>query len=99
VEKPGGRFAVSLKVSVRKLQADDVGREQPLPVNDLVDIGVFAGSGLKQRPLYLEKRRLTEGETTFEIEVGERPTTAGIDPYNKLVDRRSDDNSITVTKR
>jgi len=99
VEKPGGRFAVSLKVSVRKLQADDVGREQPLIVNDLIDIGVFAGSGLRQRPLYLEKRRLTQGETTCEIEVGERPTSAGIDPYNKLVDRRSDDNTITVTKR
>jgi ABC-2 type transport system permease protein len=27
------------------------------------------------------------------------PTRAGIDPYNKLVDRISDDNTIDVPKR
>ncbi len=29
---------------------------------------------------------------TFELVVDERPVRAGIDPYNKLVDRNSDDN-------
>lgn len=29
---------------------------------------------------------------TFEIEVDEKPVRAGIDPYNKLIDRESDDN-------
>jgi ABC-2 type transport system permease protein len=31
--------------------------------------------------------------------VDEMPTRAGIDPYNKLVDRISDDNTIDVTKQ
>ena len=38
------------------------------------------------------------GQQTFEIVVDEMPTRAGIDPYNKLVDRISDDNTIDVTK-
>ena len=35
---------------------------------------------------------------TFEIVVDQPPTRAGIDPYNKLIDRDSDDNWIDVTR-
>jgi len=45
-----------------------------------------------------EKEKLTQERTAFEILVNEMPTRAGIDPYNKLVDRVSDDNMIDVTK-
>jgi hypothetical protein len=40
----------------------------------------------------LEKHRVQTGESTFEFIVDERPTHVGIDPYNKLIDRNSDDN-------
>jgi hypothetical protein len=30
--------------------------------------------------------------------VDEPPTRAGIDPYNKLIDRNSDDNTVDVEK-
>jgi ABC-2 type transport system permease protein len=33
------------------------------------------------------------------IVVNQQPTLAGIDPYNKLIDRISDDNMIAVTKQ
>ena len=33
---------------------------------------------------------------TFNLVVDERPTRAGIDPYNKLIDRRPKDNTISV---
>lgn len=35
---------------------------------------------------YLQKKRLTQEQNTFEIIVDEKPTRAGIDPYNKLID-------------
>ena len=42
--------------------------------------------------LLLEKRRIQSGEMTFELVVDEAPSHVGIDPYNKLIDRNSDDN-------
>jgi hypothetical protein len=42
---------------------------------------------------------LTQPAQTFEIIVDQAPTRAGIDPYNKLIDRDSDDNMVDVTKR
>jgi ABC-2 type transport system permease protein len=32
------------------------------------------------------------------IIVNEQPTLAGIDPYNKLIDRNADDNMIDVAR-
>jgi ABC-2 type transport system permease protein len=34
----------------------------------------------------------------FEVTVDQQPARAGIDPYNKLIDRNPDDNVITVNK-
>jgi hypothetical protein len=31
--------------------------------------------------------------------VKEQPTRAGIDPYNKLIDRNGDDNTMDVTNK
>jgi aminopeptidase N len=94
-----GKFAVTLKVTASKLRADGLGAETPVALNDLVDIGVFAGEGRNQRALFLEKRRITAPEMTFDVIVNEQPARAGIDPYNKLIDRQSDDNVVTVAKR
>jgi len=40
----------------------------------------------------LEKRHITQSPATFELVVGEKPATAGIDPLKKLIDRNPDDN-------
>ena len=37
------------------------------------------------------------GDLTVAQVVDERPEYAGIDPYNKLIDRDSDDNLVAVT--
>ena len=95
-ETPDHRFAVTLKVSAAKLRADDKGNESEIPINDLIDIGVFSGKGKDEKPLFLEKRRITQHETTIEVVVDQQPSRAGIDPYNKLIDRVSDDNVVAV---
>lgn len=51
---------------------------------------------MEKQPLYLQKTWLTPGEHVIEIYVDEVPVKAGIDPYNKLIDRVSDDNLIAV---
>jgi len=67
----------------------------------MVDIGVFArppgGSEADEKVLYLAKHRLTQAETTLELVVDELPYEAGVDPYNKLIDRASGDNRKKVT--
>ena len=47
--------------------------------------------------LLFEKRHITSDETTLKLVVDEEPYRAGIDPYNKLVDRNSDDNVKRVS--
>ena len=50
-------------------------------------------------PLYLKREKITQERQTFTIVVDKRPTRGGIDPYNKLIDRISDDNMIDVTEK
>ena len=92
------KFKVTLTVQARKVKADGNGNESPMTLNDYIDIGVFKGDKDEEQPLYLKKEKLTQEQNTFEIVVDEMPTRAGIDPYNKLVDRIADDNTIDVTK-
>jgi len=40
----------------------------------------------------LAKHHVTGPTTKLRLTVAEAPTRAGIDPYNKLVDRNSEDN-------
>ena len=93
-KEKGGKFEVTLKVSAKKLRADETGKQTEVPMDDLVDIGVL---GPDDQPLYLKKHRIKTGETTLTIEVDSKPVKAGIDPVVKLIDRRSDDNTVPVT--
>ncbi len=38
-----GKFAVDLTVAARKARADGQGVETPVPIDDWIDVGVFAG--------------------------------------------------------
>jgi hypothetical protein len=96
---PGGKYKVTLTVKSRKLEADGSGNEKPLPLHDLIEIGVFDGRKDEEKPLYLKKEWLSQPTQTFEIIVDRMPTRAGIDPYNKLIDRDADDNWMQVTRQ
>lgn len=90
---PDKRYEVTIKVAARKLVADALGKETEVPVADLVDIGVLDDKG---EPLWLEKRKLAQAESSFTVVVDRKPATAGIDPLNKLIDRRPKDNTVPV---
>jgi aminopeptidase N len=98
-----GKYDVTLKVHAAKFYADGVGRETPAKIDVPIDIGVFArapdGKEAHEKVLYLQKRAITDGESSVIVTVAGEPFEAGIDPYNKLIDRVSDDNRMHVTIR
>jgi len=98
VQTPDKKYKVTLTVQARKVKADGNGAESPMLLADYIDIGVFSGKKDHEKQLYLKKEKITQEKETFDIVVDELPTRAGIDPYNKLIDRVSDDNEIDVSK-
>jgi len=101
-----GLYKVHISVSVAKTYTDSSGYEADADqINDLIDIGIFAATTrdkegrTEMNPLYLQKCRLTRGEHSFDIIVKGRPVSVGIDPYNKLIDRRPEDNILAIINR
>ena len=94
---PDGRYEVRLDVQARKAEVDDNGVEKPVPLADYIEIGVFSGAKDEEKPLYLKREKITQERQVFTVIVDSAPTRAGIDPYNKLIDRIADDNLIDIT--
>jgi ABC-2 type transport system permease protein len=96
---PDGTYKVTLTVEGRKAYADGNGVESPAQLHDLIDVGVFSGKKGEEKPLALRKEWINGARQSFEFMVKEQPTRAGIDPYNKLIDRNGDDNTMDITNR
>ena len=97
-----GMYDVTLSVAVKKFYADSTGKETVAPMNDYVNIGIFGEETTNKdgrrltNPLYLKKHKLKQGEHTITVRVKGKPKTAGVDPYNILIDRIPDDNTGNV---
>jgi ABC-2 type transport system permease protein len=87
VEIKKGKWRVTLEVEALKEMVDTAGVDTPLPMNDLVEIGIFApakeGESLG-KVLYLRKHRIRSGKQTITVILPEKPENAGIDPYGLL---------------
>lgn len=96
-------YLVKLEVEAHKYIADSLGKETEIDFADYIDIGVLTkqmGNGKqKDKELFLKKYKIKKGVNSFEIMVKEEPKKAGIDVYNKLIDRVSDDNTKTVVQK
>jgi len=99
VTPEGGKYKVTLMVETAKRKADGSGNETAMPINDFIDVGVFSGTKEHLKKLYMEKQRFNTDKSTVEIVVDEKPTFAGIDPYNKLIDRNPEDNLVAVEEK
>ena len=93
------KYKVTLLVSAQKRKADGSGNESPIALDDRIDVGVFSGAKEHLKPLELAKHHLAQRETTFTFVVNQVPTWAGIDPYNKLIDRNPEDNLVAVERK
>jgi len=88
-----GRYEVTIRASAGKVRADEQGDEKPVPLADYIEFGVDDGDG---KPLARERRRVTAASQVVTLTVNGRPARAGIDPDNKLIDRKPTDNMLPV---
>ncbi|MBI3450495.1 MAG: hypothetical protein HY049_16485 [Acidobacteria bacterium] len=100
-KRDDGKYVVKIDVTSAKFHADGAGIEKPASLDDWVDVGVF-GEKSKDAPpegkvLFLEKRLVDRAAQTFEVVVDSEPKKAGIDPFNKLIDRNPDNNITSIS--
>ncbi|MBP7370099.1 MAG: hypothetical protein KA902_01545, partial [Arenimonas sp.] len=92
-KRSDGQYDVTLKIHADKLYSDGQGKETAGPLDDWIEVGVFAGDDdLNQQVLYLQRHHITQTDQTIRLVVKQLPTEAGFDPNNKLIDRVSTDN-------
>ena len=89
----GERWEVNVVVEAKKVVADSLGNETEAAVDDLVDVGAYAGDSL----VYNRKYRLRAGRNRIRFVVSQPPDSVGIDPEHKLIDRNLHDNVIDFT--
>jgi hypothetical protein len=95
----GEEWQVTLDVSARKVVVDTAGVETEMPMDDWIEIGVFAPAEEGEvlgRPLHLEMHRIRGGQQMITIMVPERPARAGIDPRHLLIDDAPGDNVVDL---
>jgi hypothetical protein len=98
-----GRYRIILTVTAGKLYADSSGLETPAAFGMPVDIGFFSRSprvhdfSTSEDVILMEKHWVPDGTSSLEIIVDRLPLFAGIDPYNKLIDKNADDNIRSLT--
>ncbi|MDF2447820.1 MAG: hypothetical protein K0R26_324 [Bacteroidota bacterium] len=95
VKQPDGKYKVTLTVGSTKFKADSIGKSREVAVNDWMDIGIFIhepGNDKKKKELVFKKVKMDKPVKTFEFVVDQEPSSAGLDPYNKLIDRVPDNN-------
>jgi len=80
-------YNVKLSIDATKYRLNDTGIEHTIPMNDWVDIGIYAkDKNGEEKRIYLKKHKIT-GISELEISIAQKPSKAGIDPMNKLIDR------------
>ncbi|MFP2903976.1 M1 family aminopeptidase [Pyxidicoccus sp. 3LFB2] len=92
------RWRVTLKFAARKFTVAVDGVPTDVPMDDLVDVGVFA-PGDDETPgalLHQAKYRVRSGIQDVTIEVEGEPDSAELDPRGLLFDSRRDDNRAFI---
>jgi len=96
-QRPDGRWDVALEVEARKLYADGKGQETEVPLEESFDVGAFTvepgRKGYdKDSVIAVERATVRSGRQTLHLVVDREPKVAGVDPFNKRIDRNSEDN-------
>ena len=92
----GGMVELTLDVRARKLVIDTAGVERAVPMNDLVEIGAFAGDPVdadrRGASVYRRLHRVRAGAQRIVIVVPATAKWAGVDPRQLLFDFEPYDN-------
>jgi ABC-2 type transport system permease protein len=102
VKRADGKYDVTFDVTAKKLYADGKGKETEAPLDEPFDVGAFANE--PGRPgysaasvLHFDRERIKTGVQTVTMVVAQSPAFVGVDPYNKRIDRNSEDNLTKVS--
>jgi ABC-2 type transport system permease protein len=92
-----GRWDVTLEVDARKLYADGKGKETEASLSEPFDVGLFTvepgRKGYdKKSVIAVTSMDVRSGKQTLQLVADREPKVAGVDPFNKRIDRNSDDN-------
>ena len=103
-QRADGKWELTLDISARKLYADGKGKETEAPMDEIVEVGAFTDepgkSGFKPGSvLALQRQRIKTGAQSLTLVLEREPKWAGVDPYNKRIDRNSEDNLKAVDRR
>ena len=98
-ELANGKFETSITVAATKFYADGEGVETEAPLKDRIEIGLFTerpgeGAFARENVIWMERRPVRSGEQVIKVVTDKRPSWVGVDPYNKYIDRNSDDNLV-----
>jgi ABC-2 type transport system permease protein len=86
---------VTLSLKASKLAVDSAGTETKLPMQEWVEIGVFAAAKQgeeKGKLLYLQKHLIKAGQQALTVTVPSKPAQAAINPNDLLIDWNITDN-------
>jgi ABC-2 type transport system permease protein len=93
-----GTYETTIKLEMKKMKADEKGKETEIAMNDWIEIGIYDSEIKTAKPLgkelYRAIHRFSGGETTLTVVTSEKPVSVTIDPCLLLVDRDIKNNSI-----
>ncbi len=101
-KKDATGWTTTLTIDADKYYADGKGNETKAPLKETIEVGLFTarpglGEFSSKNVVVMGRQPLHSGEQTIRLHTVQKPTFAGVDPYNYYVDRNSDDNVKDVT--
>jgi aminopeptidase N len=95
-------WTTTLTVDADKFYANGKGVETKAKLAEAIEVGLFAarpglGAFSSKDVMVMSQRSLKSGEQQIVLHSPQKPTFAGVDPYNFYIDRNSDDNVKEVT--
>lgn len=92
-KQAAGRYQMELTVEAAKYRVDSLGVENPIDIDDWIDIGVYGVTADgRDTLLYLQPHRIVDHRSTIALLIDQEPSRAGIDPLLKLIDKEAKDN-------
>ena len=92
------QYLLYLTIESKKFRADSIGVETEIPIDDWIDIGVYAkDSEERSKPIYFVRQKIDKSKMELKIVLDSEPGRAGIDPNFLLIDRFPGDNIKSTT--
>jgi len=101
-KKDATGWTTTLTIGADKFYANGKGVETKAKLAEPIEVGLFTarpglGAFSQKNVIMMERRPLRNGDQHVVLHSADKPTFAGVDPYNFYIDRNSDDNVKEVT--